>query len=109
MYRGLHRHSASGGASGSRCSCWTRSIISRIPLPATCAGGTMRSASLPRRIGSRSPRHIRTTTTPNCRRLVGAVVYRRTIGEMTDHELASFALERRYVPLTSAEAERYAR
>ena len=42
------------------------------------------------------------------RRLVGPVVYRRTIGEMTDAELARFALVRRYVPLSPAEAARYA-
>jgi len=41
------------------------------------------------------------------RRLVGPVVYRRTIGEMTDAELARFALVRRYVRLTSREEERY--
>ncbi|MGQ0712149.1 MAG: DEAD/DEAH box helicase [Gemmatimonadaceae bacterium] len=43
------------------------------------------------------------------RRLVGSVVYRRTIGEMTDAELARFALVRRYVSLTRTEEERYAR
>ena len=42
------------------------------------------------------------------RRLVGPVVYRRTIGEMTDAELARFALVRRYVRLTRSEEERYA-
>ncbi len=41
------------------------------------------------------------------RRLVGSVVYRRTIGEMTDAELARFALERRYVRLTPEEEVRY--
>lgn len=41
------------------------------------------------------------------RRLVGGVVYRRTVGEMADAELADFALERRFVSLTSAERERY--
>lgn len=40
-------------------------------------------------------------------RLVGPVVYRRLIGEMTDAELARFALERRYVELTRAERARY--
>lgn len=40
--------------------------------------------------------------------LVGPVVYRRTIGEMTDAELARFALVRRYVRLTSGEEARYA-
>lgn len=43
------------------------------------------------------------------RLLVGPVVYRRTIGEMTDAELARFALVRRYVRLTPGEEERYAR
>jgi superfamily II DNA or RNA helicase len=42
------------------------------------------------------------------RRLVGPVAYRRTIGEMTDAELARFALIRRYVRLTPREEERYA-
>ena len=40
-------------------------------------------------------------------RLIGPVVYRRAIGEMTDAELARFALERRYVELTRAERARY--
>ncbi|MCU0627125.1 MAG: DEAD/DEAH box helicase [Gemmatimonadaceae bacterium] len=40
-------------------------------------------------------------------RLVGPVVYRRAIGEMTDAELARFAIERRYVDLTRAERARY--
>lgn len=43
------------------------------------------------------------------RRLLGPVVYRRRIGEMVDAELADFALERRFVPLTSGERERYER
>lgn len=42
------------------------------------------------------------------RRLVGPTAYRRAIGEMTDAELARFALERRYVPLTPDEESRYA-
>jgi len=42
------------------------------------------------------------------RRLVGPVAYRRTIGEMTDAELARFAVIRRYVRLTPREEERYA-
>lgn len=41
------------------------------------------------------------------RRLVGPVVYRRAIGEMPDAELARFAVERRYVPLTTTEQARY--
>src|SRR5690606_27732481 len=41
------------------------------------------------------------------RRLVGPVAYRRTIGEMTDAELARFAFERRYVRLTPREEARY--
>jgi superfamily II DNA or RNA helicase len=40
-------------------------------------------------------------------RLVGPVVYRRTIGEMSDIELARFALLRRYVRLSSEEERRY--
>ena len=40
-------------------------------------------------------------------RQLGPVVYRRTIGEMTDVELARFAIERRYVSLTTAERARY--
>lgn len=42
------------------------------------------------------------------RRLVGPVVYRRLIGEMTDAELARFAIVRRYVRLTPEEEGRYA-
>ena len=42
------------------------------------------------------------------RRLVGPVVYRRMIGEMTDAELARFALTRRYVRLSANEELRYA-
>lgn len=38
---------------------------------------------------------------------LGPVVYRRTIGEMTNVELARFATERRYVDLTPAERSRY--
>ena len=41
------------------------------------------------------------------RRLVGPVAYRRTIGEMTDSELARFAIVRRYVRLTPEEEARY--
>ncbi len=41
------------------------------------------------------------------RRLIGPVVYRKRIGDMTDHELADFALERRFVPLTGDEKARY--
>lgn len=43
------------------------------------------------------------------RRLVGPVVYRKAIGEMTDAELARYALERRYVALLPAEEARYTR
>jgi len=39
--------------------------------------------------------------------LVGPVVYRRTIGEMADRELAAFAVERRFVQLTPMERARY--
>jgi superfamily II DNA or RNA helicase len=42
------------------------------------------------------------------RRLVGPVAYRRTIGEMSDGELARFATERRWVRLSAAEEARYA-
>lgn len=42
------------------------------------------------------------------RRLVGPVTYRRTIGEMTDAELARYALVRRYVRLMPREEARYA-
>ena len=67
---------------------------------------SLRIAPSPRRLGL-------TATYPDGRdrelhRLVGPVVYRRAIGEMTDAELARFALERRYVPLTPAEQARYA-
>jgi len=41
------------------------------------------------------------------RRLVGPVASRRSVGEMVDAELADFALERRFVPLTEAEREAY--
>ena len=41
------------------------------------------------------------------RRLVGPVAYRRTIGEMTDAELARYATVRRYVRLTPGEESRY--
>jgi len=40
-------------------------------------------------------------------RLVGPVVYRKRIGEMTDRELADFVVERRFVPLTPEEEARY--
>jgi len=42
------------------------------------------------------------------RRLVGPVVYRKLIGEMTDAELARFAITRRFVPLTPNEEAQYA-
>ena len=42
------------------------------------------------------------------RRLVGPVVYRKLIGEMTDAELARFAVTRRYVRLSMDEETRYA-
>jgi superfamily II DNA or RNA helicase len=42
------------------------------------------------------------------RRLIGPVVYRKLIGEMTDAELARFALTRRFVRLTTDEEMRYA-
>ena len=41
------------------------------------------------------------------RRLVGPVVYRRTAAEMADAELAAFATERRFVPLTRQERQAY--
>ncbi len=41
------------------------------------------------------------------RRLVGPVAYRRSIGEMTDAELARFALVKRYVRLSAEEEARY--
>ncbi|MBI4408581.1 MAG: DEAD/DEAH box helicase family protein, partial [Gemmatimonadetes bacterium] len=41
------------------------------------------------------------------RRTVGPVVYRRTIAEMADRELADFAVERRFVALTADERRRY--
>ena len=47
-------------------------------------------------------------TDAELRRLVGPVVYRKLIGEMTDAELARFALTRRYVRLTPDEETRYA-
>jgi superfamily II DNA or RNA helicase len=40
-------------------------------------------------------------------RALGPVVYRRSIGEMTDVELARFAVERRYVELLPVERVRY--
>jgi len=40
-------------------------------------------------------------------RALGPVVYRRSIGEMTDAELARFAIERRYVDLSPSERARY--
>ena len=54
-----------------------------------------------------------TATYPDARdaeltRLVGPVVYRKLIGEMTDAELARFALTRRFVRLTADEESRYA-
>ena len=42
------------------------------------------------------------------RRLVGPVIYRKLIGEMTDAELARFAVTRRYVRLSMEEETRYA-
>ncbi len=47
------------------------------------------------------------TADAELRRLVGPVVYRRLIGEMTDAELARFAITRRYVSLTADEQQRY--
>ncbi|MGH7626398.1 MAG: DEAD/DEAH box helicase [Gemmatimonadaceae bacterium] len=41
------------------------------------------------------------------RQLVGPIVYRRTIGEMSDRELARFAVERRFVRLADDERGRY--
>jgi superfamily II DNA or RNA helicase len=41
------------------------------------------------------------------RALVGGVVYRRSIAEMADAELAAFVTERRYVRLTAAERTEY--
>jgi len=41
--------------------------------------------------------------------LLGPVVYRRTIGEMADRELAEFVTERRFLPLAPDESERYRR
>ncbi|HET6765106.1 MAG TPA: DEAD/DEAH box helicase, partial [Longimicrobiaceae bacterium] len=43
------------------------------------------------------------------RRLVGPVAFRRTVGEMTDAELARFAVERRFVALAPDERVRYDR
>jgi superfamily II DNA or RNA helicase len=40
-------------------------------------------------------------------RLIGPVVYRRSIGEMADRELADFVLQRRFVPLDPDEEVRY--
>ncbi len=41
--------------------------------------------------------------------VVGPPVYRRSIGEMADRELAEFVTERRFVPLSPDEQERYRR
>jgi len=41
------------------------------------------------------------------RRVIGPVVYRRTVSEMADAELAAFASERRYVRLTQTERRDY--
>ncbi len=89
-------------------------VLDEVHHLADTAAGDVRGWHDALRIAPSPHRLALTATYPDnhdseLRRLVGAVVYRRTIGEMTDHELASFALERRYVPLTSAEAERYAR
>lgn len=67
----------------------------------------LRIAPAPRRLGL-------TATYPDdrdreLRGLVGSVVYRKTVDEMADAELAAFALERRFVPLTPSEHERYRR
>jgi superfamily II DNA or RNA helicase len=43
------------------------------------------------------------------RRHLGPVAYRRAVGEMTDAELAAFALQRRFVALDPAERARYDR
>ncbi len=64
------------------------------------------------RIAPASHRLGLTATYPDARdasivRALGPVVYRRSIGEMTDAELARFALERRYVELTPGERARY--
>ncbi len=42
------------------------------------------------------------------RALVGPVVYRKLIGDMSDTELARFAITRRYVPLSAEEEAHYA-
>ena len=48
------------------------------------------------------------TADTELRRLVGPVVYRKSIGEMTDEELARFAITRRFVRLSASEETRYA-
>lgn len=78
---------ASGGAKGWHDALVVAPAASRLGLTATYPDG--RDATL--------------------RRLVGPVVYRRTIGEMADAELADFALERRFVRFTEAEREAYER
>lgn len=64
------------------------------------------------RIAPASRRLGLTATYPNGRdaaleELVGPVVFRKRIGEMTDAQLADFALERRFVSLTPEERNRY--
>ncbi len=79
---------------------------------ADTAGGDARAWHDHLRIAPSPFRLALTATYPDnkdaeLRRLVGPVVYRKLIGEMTDAELARFALARRYVRLTSDEEERY--
>lgn len=79
---------------------------------ADTAGGEARAWHDHLRIAPSPSRLGLTATYPDehdveLRRLVGPVVYRRTIGEMTDAELARFAVTRRYVRLSVAEETRY--
>lgn len=72
---------------------------------ATAFLDALRIAPAPRRLGL-------TATYPDerdrgLRELVGGVVYRRSVTEMADAELAAFAMERRFVALTASERERY--
>lgn len=88
-------------------------VLDEVHHLADSAGGDARAWHDHLRIAPAPFRLGLTATYPDNRdaeltRLVGPVVFRKLIGEMTDAELARFALTRRFVPLTPHEEQRYA-
>ena len=88
-------------------------VLDEVHHLADTAAGEARAWHDALRVAPASHRLGLTATYPDerdaeLRRLIGPVAYRRTIGEMTDAELARFALVRRYVALTPREEVRYA-